>query len=184
MKSCRWRRLCKNYLKYLSLKKNPDYLEVTFDWKSGGVSAMHRLHQFDKVIGLWGTRRGDYERHIVKVFRAQGRSIVLQSESSLDPVGQKHYDAILDYHFAEIKTIESSGRWAVRTKIADAMNQGAETIILFFADASLFSLERIHFGLSRCLSSVSPIVLQERTITLICVVENEVVIDKTIKPPG
>ena len=32
-----------NYLEYLRLLENDDYLEVTFDEESGGVSAVHKF---------------------------------------------------------------------------------------------------------------------------------------------
>ena len=43
-----------NYDEYLRLLQNDDYLDVTRDEESGGVSAVHKLHKFDKQIGAFG----------------------------------------------------------------------------------------------------------------------------------
>ena len=40
-----------NFQEYLRLLNNPDYVDVTFDEQSGGVSAIHRNHRFDKQMG-------------------------------------------------------------------------------------------------------------------------------------
>ena len=77
-----------NYQDYLRLLKDPDYTDVTFDEKSGGVSAIHRKHLFDKQVGSLGVKRGDYEREAVLVLRNHGHSIILQPEQH-DEVGKK-----------------------------------------------------------------------------------------------
>lgn len=43
------RRVIANAELYNRLKDNPDYMEVRFDNYTGGVSAIHREHNFDKV---------------------------------------------------------------------------------------------------------------------------------------
>ena len=52
-----------NFQEYLRLLNNPDYVDVTFDEQSGGVSAIHLDHKFDKQMGPFGRRRGDYENN-------------------------------------------------------------------------------------------------------------------------
>lgn len=72
-----------NYNEFLRLLQDDDYLEVTHDEESGGVSAIHILHKFDKQSGPYGVRRGDYEMKVVKVLRELGHRIVLEAEPSL-----------------------------------------------------------------------------------------------------
>ena len=50
-----------NYNEYLRLLQNDDYIDVTFDKESSGVSAVHKLHKFAKKQGACGMRHGDYE---------------------------------------------------------------------------------------------------------------------------
>lgn len=104
-----------NYLKYSQLLQNPDYIDVIFDEQSGGVSAIHIQHKFDKSLSPWGVRRGDYELYVVNLLRSLGYVIILLPENG--GIFQKRCDCVIDGIAAEIKTIESNGRWAVRTKI-------------------------------------------------------------------
>ena len=46
-----------NFQEYLRLLNDSNYYDVTFDEKSGGVSAIHKDHQFDKKIGPFGIKR-------------------------------------------------------------------------------------------------------------------------------
>ena len=170
-----------NYQEYLQLLDNPDYYDVTFDEKSGGVSAVHVNHIFDKQIGPWGYSRGQYEKHVASVLKEDGRVIILQSERNEIP-NQKAFDAIVDTFNAEIKTIEGDGSWAVATKIYLAAKQNADMAILYFPDASLFSHERVEEGWSRFLAGKQNAHLQSIIRKVLCVVENRVV--EIIKPSG
>jgi len=133
-----------NFQEYLLLRQDPNYYDVTFDVESGGVSAIHVYHRFDKTLGPWGLRRGDYERKVMDILRQNGHSIILEAET--DELCKKSFDGIMDGLPCEIKTIEGTGRWAVRTKLVEAVKQGAECLILFFPDYSLLSLPRIVEG--------------------------------------
>lgn len=133
-----------NYLKYCQLLQNPDYIDVIFDEQSGGVSAIHIQHKFDKSLSPWGVRRGDYELYVVNLLRSLGYVIILLPENG--GIFQKRCDCVIDGIAAEIKTIESNGRWAVRTKIYNAAKQGADIVILYFANPQLFSAPRIIEG--------------------------------------
>lgn len=133
-----------NFQEYLRLLSDPNYVDVCFDEQSGGVSAVHREHQFDKSIGPFGCRRGQYELDAVNVLRQSGRSIILQSEKK--DVCMKQCDGLLDWVRCEIKAVEGSGRWAIRTKIYDAAMQGAQHVILLYPNKNLFNFERIKEG--------------------------------------
>ena len=52
-----------NFQEYLRLLNNPDYVDVTFDEQSGGVSAIHRNHRFDKQMGPDGQSGRNWERY-------------------------------------------------------------------------------------------------------------------------
>ena len=133
-----------NYNEYLRLLQDGDYLDVTYDNESGGVSAVHKDHRLDKSQGPNGEKRGTYELKTVETLRHDGHSIVLLKESG--EVGVKQYDGLLDEVPCEIKAVEMSGRWSIRTKIANAIRQGAQYVVLFFPDASLFSEQWVKDG--------------------------------------
>lgn len=133
-----------NFQEYLHLLKNPDYMDVTFDDKSGGVSAIHRNHRLDKQQSPSGEKRGNYEIKTIDLFRKIGHSMILLGEST--EFGLKQHDGLLDGIPCEIKAVEQMGRWTIRTKIGNAVKQGAAIIVLYFSRAVLFSEERVNDG--------------------------------------
>lgn len=136
-----------NYNEYLRLLQNDDYIEVTFDQESGGVSAVHKLHKFDKQKGVYGIRRGDYERKVINVLRDNGFRVVLESE--LSSQNTKVCDGYLDDVPMEIKSIEGRGIWTISTKLLSAEKQHARCVILFFPDTTLYSNDRVIDGIGK-----------------------------------
>ena len=97
-----------NFQEFIRLRNDPDYYDVIFDEKSGGVSAIHKEHQFDKTVGPFGYKRGLYERIVLTALRKHGHRIILNKEDSgLYLI--KTCDGFLDGKTAEIKTIEGDG---------------------------------------------------------------------------
>lgn len=133
-----------NYQEYVRLLQDPIYLDVVYDVESGGYSAVHRGHNFDKQIGVSGEQRGQYELNAIKVLRQNGHCIILDDESTAP--GMKKCDGFLDGTPFEIKSIESIGRWTIRTKIANSVKQGAEIVVLYFPDSSILSIEKVQEG--------------------------------------
>ncbi|MBQ9311147.1 MAG: hypothetical protein IJ222_09870 [Bacteroidales bacterium] len=161
-----------NFNDYLRLLRNNDYEQVMFDEKSGGVSAVHKGHRLDKQPGLNGERRGNYELRTVETFRQYGHSIVLLNESEV--IGVKQYDGLLDGAPCEIKAVEQMGRWTVRTKIANAVKQGAVHVILFFPDPGLFSEERVQDGWKDWITHAKPSEQPVPEIQMFCVVNGTI----------
>lgn len=168
----------KNYSEYLRLLQDNDYIDVTYDEESGGVSAIHKCHRLDKTQGSNGEKRGNYELKTVEVLRHKGHSIILLKES--EEVGVKHYDGLLDGIPCEIKAVEVMGRWTIRTKIANAIRQGAAIVVLYFPDSSLFSGQRVQEGWKEFLSYAEP-GSSVPEIQLLCVVGGVV---SNIKKPS
>lgn len=160
-----------NYNEYLRLLQDDDYLDVTYDNESGGVSAVHKGHRLDKSQGPGGEKRGNYELKTMEAIRRDGHSLILLNESG--DVGVKLYDGLLNGTPCEIKAVENMGRWAIRTKIANAIRQGARCVALYFPDASLFSEQRVIDGWKDCLSYAKP---NEPVpdINLFCVVDGTI----------
>ncbi|MBQ6081533.1 MAG: hypothetical protein IJS70_09480 [Bacteroidales bacterium] len=163
-----------NYNEYLRLLQNDDYLGVTYDEVSGGVSAVHKYHQFDKQKGAFGIRRGDYERIVVNVLRNEGHRIVLESEMSVQ--GIKKCDGLLDDIPMEIKSIEGRGTWTISTKLLEAEKQHAKCVVLFFPKADLYSDFRVIEGL-RLFFSCPKRENQLKLSRLLVIVENRLVTD-------
>lgn len=134
-----------NYNEFLRLLHDTDYLEVTHDETSGGVSAVHKQHKFSKQLGPYGIRRGDYERRVVEVLRRHGHRVILESEKNTP--GIKSCDGYLDDIRMEIKAIEGTGPWTICKKLHCAEKQHAECVVLFFPEAPLYSPERVSEGL-------------------------------------
>ncbi len=75
-----------NYEEYLRLLQDGKYYEVVYDEESGGVSAIHQEHRFDKQPGPFGVRRGVYELMAIDALRKEGHVVVLESERAPDGV--------------------------------------------------------------------------------------------------
>jgi len=157
-----------NYNEFLRLLQDDDYLEVTHDEESGGVSAIHILHKFDKQTGPYGVRRGDYEMKVVKVLRELGHRIVLEAEPSS---GEKKCDGLLDDIPTEIKAIEGMGEWAISTKLLNAEKQRARCAVLYFPEEGLYSSFRVSEGVR--LFGSSPDISKESELTRILVIVND-----------
>ena len=134
-----------NFDEFLRLQQDHDYLDVTYDEQSGGVSAVHIQHKFAKKKGVNGMRQGDYERTVLDVLRKCGHRIVLGPETNMP--GIKSFDGFLDDIPMEIKAIEGNGLWAVSTKMLQAEKQRAECVILFFPQEEFYSSFRISEGI-------------------------------------
>ena len=160
-----------NYQEYLRLHNNPDFVDVTLDDKSGGVSAVHRDHRLDKQIGPDGIKRGYYELRALEAIRRTGHSIILLNESP--EVGKKQYDGLLDGIPCEIKSVEQLGRWTIRTKIGNAIKQGASIVVLFFPNANLFSQKRVQDGWKDYLDYIDS-TDNNPEIQMLCVVDDYV----------
>ncbi len=133
-----------NFQEYLRLLKDPNYYDVTFDKLSGGVSAVHKDHQFDKKMGPFGIRKGDYEINAVAILRRRGNYILLESEMA--PDGVKTPDGVIDGVRMDIKAVEGNGKWAIKDKYHDAVKKGVECIIFYFHKKDVYSEKRLYDG--------------------------------------
>lgn len=155
-----------NYNEFLRLLQNGDYSDVTYDEQSGGISAVHKLHKFDKQIGPFGIRRGDYEKKVTEVLRGRGHRIILESELSSGP---KKCDGFLDDIPMDIKTVEGSGTWTICSKLRNAAKQKANCVVLFFPEEKLFSPFRVNEGIRLFSSSPDSEKLTELSRLLVIV---------------
>ena len=127
-----------NRREYAKFKKDKDYSEVRYDRKSGGVLAIHREHNFDSEIGIYGIPRGNYERNAVEALFRAGYSIQLRSEHGL--AGVKQPDGFIDGVLMDIKGIEGGNPLYAMNR---ANQQRVHTAILYFHTPSSFSYEQL-----------------------------------------
>ena len=129
---------------YERLKLSEEYKDVIFDEDSGGLSAVHIEHNFDPTIGKFGIPRGDYEKLSTEALRKAGHKVILASEHA--ETGIKTPDGFLDDIKMDIKGVEGTGKWTIKNKFLSAGKQGVETIILYFHDKGMYSLEKVKEG--------------------------------------
>ncbi|MDR2764736.1 MAG: DUF935 family protein [Tannerella sp.] len=139
------KRIGDNRKEFERLKDEPDYTDVKFDPKTGGLYAEHTQHNFDP-------NRGKYEREAAKVLYNYGRKIIFASERA--PRGIKTPDGTLDDIPFDIKSIEGTGENNIKHKFNDAHRQGVETVVLYFTDKKYFSEDRILKGYKKYLGAV------------------------------
>ena len=161
-----------NYQEYLRLLKNPDYKDVTFDEKSGGVSAVHIKHRFDHEVGAFGIRIGDYEKNAMNALRKRGHNVTLESE--IAPNGIKTPDGCIDGLVMDIKSTDGKGKWAIKDKFHSAVKQEVECVILYFHRRQLFSWDRINDGWYKFLNDSASEKYPMKIQRVICVVESDV----------
>ncbi|MBR0286340.1 MAG: hypothetical protein IJQ96_04860 [Bacteroidales bacterium] len=160
-----------NFQEYQRLLQDSQYEEVQFDEKSGGVSAIHKEHKFDKQLGNFGVRRGVYELLAMDTLREQGHVVILESEQA--PNGVKTPDGYIDGESMDIKAVENIGQWTIKNKFHNATKQGVETLILYFHLGAIYSADTIEDGWNKYIKDIDSL-RYERTIKkVLCIVEGE-----------
>ena len=92
---------------------------------------------------------------------------------------QKSCDCTIDEFSGEIKAIEGEGYWSIRTKLSQAVKQGADYVVLYFPKESLYSRERVLDGL--LLNSKTADRANEPIKAIYCIVGSNLV--DILKPP-
>lgn len=122
---------------YERLKADPDYTDVKFDPKSGGVKATHREHNFDKAVGKYEIPRGEYEKITTDALYKKGYVVELIKEDDTKRVPQP--DGYLNGSLMDIKGVEGNPLYALMR----ANKQRVETAVLYFHEANAFSQEQV-----------------------------------------
>ena len=180
---------------YERLKADPDYTDVKFDPKSGGVKATHRGHTqhtsakertyFDGLTG------DDLERQCQDQLFRTGHTAILRDESQKTPDGDylPALDLELDGQLMDIRSITQDnprgygGQLRAKNKQLGLYNHKtgntADAVCLYFHDASFFSEERILNGINylKMLKKENGEPVSIRIKTIFCVVKgkNEII---------
>ncbi|GHT69195.1 hypothetical protein FACS189452_09770 [Bacteroidia bacterium] len=134
-------RIIANKREYERLRADANYTNVKFNDKTGGLLAIHKDHCFDPTIGRFEIPRGDYERIASEVLFNYGHSIILNSEKLAR--GLSAPEGKLDGKFFDIKGVEGIGKRNLIDKISNASKQGAETVVFYYPDISIFDRQNI-----------------------------------------
>ncbi|MBQ6070001.1 MAG: hypothetical protein IJK84_10910 [Bacteroidales bacterium] len=110
------------YEKYLS---SPDYIDVLFNTHNGGLTAIHKEHNFDHI-------KGDYEKNVLSVGYRSGHSVVLLGEGGKGK-GVSYADGMWDGKPFEIAGAET----ATSNNIKKALNHcasknGVRVAVVYF----------------------------------------------------
>lgn len=160
---------------YQQYKDDPNYKDVIFDEKSGGLSAIHKDHKFSSAKSLlYKTKKqGDYEKEATNALRRKGHLIILASEDA--KTGVKTPDGYLDGSLMDIKSFEGTGKWKVKDKLKEATIQGVKTVVLYFPKKELYSFERVNDGWYYFMKDDSSQRLPQTIKRVVCVIEDEVI---------
>lgn len=130
-------RIIANRKEYERLKKDPNYTDVAFDPKTGGLKATHKEHNFDPTIGRFGIPRGNYEKITRDVLFKKGYNVILRKETC--EIGIKQPDGYVNGKLMDIKGIEGNPLYA----LSRANHQRVETAILYFHEQNMFNLDDV-----------------------------------------
>lgn len=149
---------------YSSLSRDPDYRDVKFDKKSGGVKATHVGHNYDtgKKEFFGGTMSGaDLERECVEQLFKSGHRVILCDESKERVPGQRYraLDMELDGRMMDIRSITGRGwYWRALLKKNNQLKDynarpdvtiPAESLCLYFHEKSMFNEENLLRSINR-----------------------------------
>lgn len=134
-------RIIDNRKEYERLKKDPNYFDVEFDDKSGGVKATHVGHNFDK-------KKGWYETSIQNVGFKKGHSIILGEERP-NAFKQKSCEGLWDNLPFEIAGAESATINNIRNALKHCASKPNTKIAVIFFPNNNFSAEAFNGGLAK-----------------------------------
>ena len=147
---------------YHRLLNDPDYKNVQFDEKTGGVYAEHRLHsnQDNSKDLFFGNMTGiDLEKEFADIAFHKGHSVIMRQEGTIRGIINKieyfnrELDTLIDGRFADIASV-TKNKESYEYKLLKKNGQlaefnvqhgtNADTVILYFHDQDMYSETRIH----------------------------------------
>lgn len=138
-----------NKREYERLKKDPDYIDVEFDPKNGGVKGTHKDHNFDKKGGL-------YEKHVQNAGYKAGYSVIFGPENH-STYGVRHTEGLWNGNRFEVAGRETgtlnnvfrglkhcAAKRNTQIAVLDFPNGGYNKDILMKAIAKYRGLEKLN----------------------------------------
>ena len=125
---------------YLKYKGDPEYKDVEFNEKTGGVKAMHKEHNLDD-------KKGFYELNAQNAGYNNGHSVILDKEDH-SILNQKNVEGLWDGLKFEIAGAESAKDNNIRNALKHcAKKEEAEIAVLYFPNE--FNLQNFYDGLAK-----------------------------------
>ncbi len=129
-----------NREEYERLLNDPNYTDVAFDEKSGGVKATHIGHNFDHL-------KGDYEKTVQDIGFRNGHSVILGDEPQ-NRFGERSCEGLWDKHSFEVAGAETGTANNIRNAIKHcARKPGTEVAVIYLPN--IVEIGNIRQGLAK-----------------------------------
>ena len=140
---------------YERLTNDPDYNDVQFDEKSGGLKATHREHIVKKKKEFFGRTMSDYdlETECQNELFSWGNRAILRNEHASDKSGSRPpaLDLDLNGHIMDIRSITKGKHYgnALMEKndqikrFQEKTGKESDSVLLYFHDPDMFSEETL-----------------------------------------
>jgi hypothetical protein len=133
-------RILANEREYIRLKADPNYTNVKFDGKTGGLMATHINHNFD-------LQKGWYEKTVQKIAYENGNAVIFGQENTGEYL-KRHIEGTWNGKLFEISGKET----ATANNIKNGLNHcagkpGTEIEVLFFPNNN-FDIQNFERGFS------------------------------------
>ena len=163
-------RIKANIIEYQRYLSDPDYKNVKFDERSGGVYAEHILHsnQDNNKDRFFGNMSGtDLEMEFADTAFHSGHSVIMRQEGTIREIIDKQFfynrelDTIIDGRLADIASVtkdKNSYEYILLRKNGQLLEfnaqhgTDADTVILYFHDESMYSEQRINRSMENLLN--------------------------------
>lgn len=134
-------KISKNKQLFEELRQNPDYKDVQFNEKTGGLKAFHKGHNLDK-------KKGWYELAVQNAGFIKGHSVILGDEPQ-DKYKEKSSEGLWDNMPFEIGGAENATSNNVRNALKHcAKKPNVRVAVIFFPQAP-FNINEFYKGLAR-----------------------------------
>lgn len=131
-----------NHREYERLKADPNYTDVEFNPKNGGLKATHIEHNFDGDKG-W------YEQHVQTTGYQNGHSIILEKEIHTIK-NKRNVEGLFDGQSFEIAAAETGIANNIRNALKHcASKPGCKVAVVFFPDENKVDMSLIRVGLKK-----------------------------------
>lgn len=126
---------------FLKLAKDPNYQDVLFDERNGGLKAIHKDHNMNpKAL--------KYEREVQNILFKRGDKVILEDESDKKIKGKK-VDGFLNEHSFDISTILGEGKNTVVRALLHSKSKKAEIALLYFPNKTNYTAEILERSIKR-----------------------------------
>lgn len=145
-----------NQREYERLKKDPQFEDVQYDKKSGGVKATHKGHNVQKDKTKLGVTSAELENSCQDILFKQGHRVIFVNEKIKDSAGKflTQLDMMLDNKPCDIASVTtnrrhygmvlvSKNKQIYRYNSRDDIDTTADTLCLYFHRASMYDEKRV-----------------------------------------